>query len=265
MVTKFEDLPEPLKSELSKVALSVVGQAGSGAKSQLNAMLSTGVSAPCRDAFAGRYPFFSNNESEATIADFGKFFSPNGVFDGFFQNNLRDLIDTARVDWQQLSGDNASFSLSSETISQFQSAAKIRDAFFPLGGTQPKVQFDLRPISLDPSVASFTLNIEGQEISYQHGPEKISSLQWPGPEPGDGVQIVFRLLNGQEVRSSKHGTWAFFRLLDDMQTRSTGMADRFQVTFHVGGHQVAYELRASSVQNPFNLRALHTFRCPEGL
>ena len=38
-----------------------------------------------------------------------------------------------------------------------------------------------------------------------------------------------------------------------------------RVTFQVEGYKARYELRASSVYNPFNLPELQQFRCPESL
>jgi type VI secretion system protein ImpL len=192
-------------------------------------------------------------------------FSPNGIFDTFFKAHLQDLVDTSSSEWHALSVADGSIALSSSTIAQFQQATKIRDAFFPGGGAIPKVQFELRPVSLDDRVALFSLNVEGQEVRNQHGPEQASVLQWPGAAGSTGVRMTFRTLDGQDVTTSKVGPWAWFRLLEASSLQSAGGVDRFRVTFQNGGYRAVYELRAGSVQNPFNLGVLRKFRCPEGL
>jgi type VI secretion system protein ImpL len=156
--------------------------------------------------------------------------------------------------------------LSAGTIAQFQNAAKIRDAFFTAGGQALKVQFELKPVSLDSAAASFVLNIEGQEISNQHGPDAGGSFQWPGPAPNKGIRMVFKTPDGKEVASPlKQGPWALFRFLSEAALTPTGDPVRYSVTFQVGEFHARYELLAASVQNPFNLAALRAFQCPGGL
>ena len=41
--------------------------------------------------------------------------------------------------------------------------------------------------------------------------------------------------------------------------------DRFQVTFQIEGLKAVYELRASSVANPFRMASLSQFQCAEQL
>lgn len=263
---KLKDLPEPLKSQLSGLAASVGKETGAGAKAQLSALLQTGVTTPCRAAIAGRFPFAGNSAQDVTLTDFAKIFAPAGVIDGFFQANLKDLVDTARAEWRPLPTAAKSLGLSQATIAQFQNAARIRDAFFPAGAPGPSARFDLKPLFLDSTVAQFTLNIEGQEIRHQHGPETVGSFQWPGPTPNNGIRMVFKALDGRELASPiQQGPWALFRFLDAASLKPTSDPVRFNVTFQIGEFRAIYELRAESVRNPFNFGALRAFRCPEGL
>jgi len=263
---QLKDLPEPLKGPLASLALSVGKQTGAQFKEQLNAMLHAGVGVPCRAAIEGRYPFARNSPRDVTLADFAKVFAASGLLDGFFQTHIKDLVDTSRAEWRQFPVANPSLALARGTLAQFQLAARIRDAFFALGSPAPKVQFELKPLALDSTVALFSLRIEGQEISHRHGPEQVGSFQWPGPAPHEGVRLTFRTLDGREFNSPpKQGPWALFRLLDESSLRSTGDPIRFNVTFQIGGLRADYELRAASVQNPFNLGALRAFHCPGAL
>jgi len=40
-------------------------------------------------------------------------------------------------------------------------------------------------------------------------------------------------------------------------------ADKFEITFDVDGRDISYELRATNFLNPFRLRELERFLCPE--
>ena len=55
------------------------------------------------------------------------------------------------------------------------------------------------------------------------------------------------------------------KTLDKASMENTALPDRFLVTFQVHGLKARYELRANSVDNPFRLPELESFRCPESL
>lgn len=260
---EFDRLPEPLKSWFQIVVSSGGKKLTSAAKGQLADMVKTGVASPCKAALTGRYPFSKGVMQDVLLADFAKLFAPSGLMDQFFQTNLKAFVDTSKPVWREMASDKP-LGLSQASIRQFQLAAQIRDAFFSVGAT-PAVQFELKPQALDSNVATFRLFIEGQEVVYRHGPEQIASLKWPGPNPNLGVRMVFETLDGRQFSRSKEGTWAFFRLLDESTIVQSGAPERFTLTFQLQGMTARYELRAASVNNPFNLQDLESFRCPEAL
>ncbi len=260
---EFARLPEPLKSWFQIVVSSGGQKLSSAAKAQLGDMVKTGVASPCTAALNGRYPFYRNSSQDVLLADFAKLFAPAGLIDQFFQANLKAFVDTSKPVWTEIASEKP-LGLSRAAIRQFQLASRIRDAFFTVGN-MPQVQFELRPKSLDNNVGTFRLQVEGQEVVYRHGPEQSSGLKWPGPNPSQGVRIVFETLDGRQVSSSKNGTWAFFRLLDEATIVPGNAPENFTLTFTLQGMSAQYDLRAASVNNPFNLQELQSFRCPDAL
>jgi type VI secretion system protein ImpL len=261
---EFARLPEPLKSWFQVMVSSGGQKLSSAAKGQLSDMAKTGVASPCKTALNGRYPFYRGVQQDVLLADFAKIFAPStGLMDQFFQANLKTFVDTSKPVWTEMASEKP-LGLSQAAIRQFQLGARIRDAFFSMGAT-PQVQFELKPQSLDANVGTFRLLIEGQEVVYRHGPEQSVSLKWPGPNSSQGVRMVFETLEGKQFSRSKEGTWAFFRLLDEASIVPTNSPEKFIVTFQLEGMSARYELRAASVNNPFNLQELQSFRCPESL
>jgi type VI secretion system protein ImpL len=260
---EFARLPEPLKSWFQIIVSSGGQKLSSAAKGQLSDMAKTSVASPCKAALNGRYPFQKSAQKDVLLADFAKIFAPSGLIDQFFQTNLKSFVDTSQPVWTEMASDKP-LGLSDAAIRQFQLAAKIRDAFFS-ASPLPQVQFELKPQALDKNVGTFRLQVEGQEAVYRHGPEQAVALKWPGPNSSQGVRIVFETLDGRQVSRSKEGTWAFFRLLDEATIISTSAPEKFQLTFQLEGMSASYELWAASVTNPFNLRELQSFRCPESL
>jgi type VI secretion system protein ImpL len=260
---EFARLPEPLKSWFQVVVSSGGQKLTTAAKGQLSEMVKTGVASPCKAALNGRYPFAKAASQDVLLADFAKLFAPAGVIDQFFQANLKTFVDTSKPVWSEMSAEKP-LGLAQATIRQFQLASKIRDAFFS-AGTMPTVQFELKPQLLDNNVGTFRLQVEGQEAVYRHGPEESVSMKWPGPNPSQGVRMVFETLDGRQVSRSKDGTWAFFRLLDEATIVQGDAPEKFTLTFQLQGMSASYELRAASVNNPFNLQDMQGFRCPEAL
>ncbi len=260
---EFARLPEPLKSWFQIVISSGGQKLSTAAKGQLSEMVKTGVASPCKAALNGRYPFSRSSLQDVLLADFAKLFAPAGLIDQFFLANLKPFVDTSKPVWTEMSSDKP-LGLEQASIRQFQLASQIRDAFFA-SGAMPQVQFELKPKLLDNTVGTFRLQIEGQEAVYRHGPEQAVSLKWPGPNPSQGVRMVFETLDGRQVGRSKEGTWAFFRLLDEATIIPGDAPEKFTLTFKLQGLTASYELRAASVNNPFNLQELQSFRCPDAL
>jgi type VI secretion system protein ImpL len=158
--------------------------------------------------------------------------------------------------------DNQGMHLSSEMLKQFQYAAKIRETFFSAGGSTPSIEFELKPLFLDENVEAFRLNLEGQSIQYRHGPTRSVKFKWPGPQTDLGVRLTFQTLDGREINQAEEGPWAWFRILDKATVERTNLLDRFVATFQQAGFKARFELHASSVDNPFKLTELQSFRCP---
>ena len=254
---KKKEAAEKKQKEANKKLkeLGIAGEGGAGG----------GGASRCETAFGGRYPFVRSSQQDTPLADFSKFFSPNGIIDQFFQASLKDLVDTSTPQWRQKPLDDQSPVLSLAAIHEFQLAAKIRDAFFSAGGQMPTVQFDLKPLELDPNADSFHLFIEGQEIVYRHGAEQVTRIQWPGQAAGSGARIVFEKPDKSQAVLGKEGPWAMFRLFDKSSLQSTGSQDQFNLTFQAEGLSARFELRTVSVNNPFSLGDSLSFRCPESL
>jgi type VI secretion system protein ImpL len=262
---EFGRLPEPLRSWFESLTAFGWKITLDTAKSELNSIWKTEVLTPYKAGLDKRYPLYANSPYDTTMADFCRFFAPNGILDRFFQDYLKPFVDTNRPRWRQVSMDKYGMGLSGAVLKQFQYAAKIRQTLFAAGGQRPSVEFELKPIFLDENIATFRLNIEGQTIVYRHGPARSSKFHWPGPQTDLGTRLTFQTLDGREMNQSIEGPWAWLRMLDKALVDKTNLSDRFLVTFQEDGYKVRFELRASSVDNPFNLMELQSFRCPGAL
>lgn len=255
--------PVPLSSVLRDVDGSGGALTLGNERERLNALWASTGAPFCRDAIAGRYPLVRDASRDATADDFGKFFGPGGLMDDFFSKNLAPYVDMSGTQWRWRATGSVPMNISQDVLNQFQRGARLRDMFFAAGARQPSMRFDLKPVSADPLLGKVTLDIAGQSVvSNGESFASFSPIVLPSGKGSDLVQLQTTSLSGHGLRSD--GPWAWLRLLDQGVVSGTA-GERFQLAFTVDGHKVTYELRASSVINPFRRDALEQFRCPARL
>src|SRR3546814_4634194 len=98
--------------------------------------------------------------------------------------------------------------------------------------------------------SSDLLEIDGQAISYNHGPPSGLQMSWPGAGPSQARVSFSPAQAGASSTVSETGPWAFFRLIDRASITRGSLPDRFTVTFAIGGRNATFDLQASSVMNP---------------
>lgn len=261
-----ERTPPVLQGMVKSVVGSTNAMVMGGVRSQLNAAWGSDVVSVWRQSLAGRYPLVSSSPRDATLDDVGQFFGVGGVLDTYFRRYLQPYVDTSANPWRWQPGAAQKLGISPGALVTFQRAQAIRDAWFRSGGTQPSVRFELKPIDMSPEISQFLLDLDGQQVSYDHGPARPVALQWPS---ANGAGLV-RLAITPPPASGRSGLtldgpWAWFRLLQQSDLASSGSPDRFTLRLKVDNASISYELRASSAFNPFRNQALAGFSLPERL
>jgi type VI secretion system protein ImpL len=254
-------LPAPLGPMLAGIAQTVGGATTGALREQINAAWQSEVLPFCRLALGGRFPFARGSAIDASLEDTARLFAPGGLIDGFLKGHLAAHVDTTRRPWQPLQG----VALATPSLAALDRAKRIGSALFP-AGPQPRVAFSLTPLDLDAAAASANLDLDGQELRYDHGPAQPKSFLWPGPGGTGIVRLSFAPLDGgPPVTVVKEGAWSLFRLIHEGEVRGLGQPDLFELALRAGRHRVRFRLKAGSVENPFDLGLLAGFACPEAL
>jgi type VI secretion system protein ImpL len=199
------------------------------------------------------------------MAEFARLFAPNGALDIFFNQNLATYADLSGKEWKWKQDSPMGQKLSAATLKQFQRAAEIRQAFFPLGGGRPSLDITISQNSLHDKVKSAVLEVNGQVIATQPAGNTPQTINWPGSASSGSASIQLSpQMKGRENAMQLNGAWAFMRLLDAGTPKLSG--DVIQTRYTIGGRYIGYDFRVSdSDLNPFYLRALNEFKCPSGL
>jgi type VI secretion system protein ImpL len=258
--------PEPVRSILREITSASWSSLLGLAYDYMNDAWRRQVLPVCEGSIAQRYPVFANASEDMAVRDFSDFFRSGGVLDEFFKNFLEPVVVDQRNGYGAARIDGVALPLRPETLAQFNRARNIRRAFFPTPGQPPSVRFSLRPAFLHPQVLRATLTLDGRDIVYRHEQPRAYDIEWPARAETSTVSVVLTLTNGQEQRVERSGPWALFRLADASGLATRGTTDRFQFTVgEANGPRIVYDLRASSVTNPFSLDSLRSFRCPDSL
>ncbi|MEW8193805.1 MAG: type VI secretion system membrane subunit TssM, partial [Candidatus Thiodiazotropha sp.] len=258
--------PGPLAEMLNSVADGSSNLTVSGVRSHLNSVWKTQLLPFCQRSLTGRYPLDRNSSREVTIGDFGRFFGPGGMMDSFFNTYLQDFVDTSRRNWRWNAAGNRALGIPTGTLRQFQRAAVIRDAFFSGSSQEPKIHFEIKPLSMDTTITQITLLLNQQRVRYNHGPARWNRMTWPDDSGISDTKILLAPPAGNKPSGlTEDGPWGWFRIIDQAKTEATDSPETIRVEFDVGGRKSRFMLRASGALNPFKLRELADFRCPNRL
>jgi type VI secretion system protein ImpL len=185
--------------------------------------------------------------------------------DQLFQQKLAPYVDTSSRPWKFRAVEGVPLGADSGTLPQFQRAQAIRETFFPAGNTA-SLRLQFKPLEMDAALKQFILDVDGQIVRYDHGPQVPSTVQWPGPRGSSQVRVqVSPPGAGNTFGAVYEGPWALLRLFDRVKVEPGDAPERFRATFDVDGRKAVFEITATSVRNPFRLRELNEFACPAGL
>jgi type VI secretion system protein ImpL len=255
----------PIQRWASQISVGSSGITSEGTRASINARWQASVLPFCTQALDNRYPFNRRARADVAMADFAKLFSPGGLIDGFFNENLAKYVDTRSRPWTWKRVNDVDLGISPAVLVQMQYASEIRDAFFANGPT-PAVQFQITPKALDPKAKEVLLEIDGAQVNYGHrsGQPTPVAVTWPGSVGLARITLSPKKRDNENTMS-RDGPWAWFRLLDSAEVRRTNVSDRRRVNFRVGGRLALFELQSGSVINPFALPAMAKFSCPKSM
>jgi type VI secretion system protein ImpL len=165
------------------------------------------------------------------------------VIDGFYQRHLAPYADT----------------LGRDAMLPFQRAQAIRDAFFADGGKRVNMKLELRLLELEPGVAEFLLDVDGQALRFRRDSKAPQTLLWPGPGAG---RVQLQMSGGTPY--AFEGPWSLLRVFDRVRIEP-GSGGRFQLVFDVEGRKARFEARSTHALNPAQREELEQFKCPSRL
>ncbi|MCA0174804.1 MAG: type VI secretion system membrane subunit TssM [Proteobacteria bacterium] len=252
--------PEPVRSLLDTLGATSARVAQMQLRESLARDVRSQVGELCQQAIAGRYPFSPGATRDVTPADFAAIFGPGGRLDQM-QQKLGTYIDTSTRPWSFRAVDGVPLGTDAGSLPQFQRGQVIRETFFG-AGSGPAFALSFKPLEMDAALREFVLDVDGQIVRYDHGPQLIQPVRWPGPRGQGTVRVMVQPTGTGMV---EEGPWALLRLFDRVGIEPLAAPEKFRATFAIDGRKVVFEVTAASVRNPLRLPELRSFSCPGGL
>ncbi|WP_338746990.1 type VI secretion system membrane subunit TssM [Pseudomonas putida] len=254
-------LPEPINHQVRKLADQTAQVLNVEALRELERRWDAEVYSFFQQRLAGRYPFMVK-APDASLDDFEAFFGPKGRLQQFHDQYLEVFLKENLEALQ--SAQHGQSLIRADVIEQLELADRIRETFFDQRG-QLSVQFSIEPLGLSANQRTSLLDLDGQLISYTHGPSQITGIVWPNTL-GQQVRSNLTLLrqNGNSSSLEYRGPWSMFRLLSrgSLNGRTPTSVD---LSFRTGDGVMRYRLNAEKAFNPITQQPFKSFRLPRGL
>ncbi|BFM48458.1 type VI secretion system membrane subunit TssM [Marinomonas sp. THO17] len=256
-------VPKPLDSMLTKLANQSWYVIKQEAIRYLEVRWHNDIYKVFEQKFADKYPFNPAAKTDVSLEDFEQFFAGNGSLDQFYNDQLKMFIEENL----ELSGELQGESLIREDVlAQLDQAKLIQEAFFNRKGVLD-VSFGVEPINLTANKRRGLLVVDGQNLSYSHGPRNNVEMVWPntlGDSALSRVTLVPTQLNFSPRSVESSGPWAFFRLLDKAKVVSSS-ASNVTYQFGIDDGQMQVRLNIEKEINPFTRDLFKSFTLSDTL
>jgi type VI secretion system protein ImpL len=224
------------------------------AETELNRTWAAQVLEPFRSKLAQRFPFDPGSRTEAVPQEIAKVFGPDGAVARFASDALGPLVtrrgETLAVrTWLDLGVRlRPEFAAGyAQWVAPLEGAAGAGAA--AAGGGEGQTQFQILPQG-SPTLAEYTVEIDGQVLRYRNMAPVWTSFVWPHASPNPGARISGQTLEGRTVELlNVPGRFGLQRMLETAQRRKRpdGTHD---LTWTSGPVAVTLQLRIVAQSGP---------------
>ncbi len=210
-----EGLPDNIGRLIFDIRNKALGAVNVNAAERIRTNYVAQVLPTCNQLIANRYPFERGTTVDVTLADLGRVFGNDGIFNKFFKEFLAEQVDTSGRTWTMHPG---AAGIPRGMLDQFADAERIRQMFFAAGGERPSLRFSVVVMNLDSDSSRFVLRVDGKDRAQTRpGVATREVVEWPGEGAGEAIgnfESRFR----PETTDAESGPWALFRMIDKNRT-----------------------------------------------
>jgi len=213
------------------------------AEAEINKTWQAQVYEPFNRTLAGKFPFAPAGSAEASQAEIGQLFGPEGAIARFVGASLGALV-VRRGDvlaprtWAELG-----LNFTPQTLQRFPAWM----APVAAGGVASSTQtvFQLLP-HVPSGLAEYSIEIDGQLLRFRNSVPQWANMVYPGPQGTSGVRISGVTQEGKVVELFSETGATGLRRMIDAASRARKEEGVHELRWSSGGATVTVDLRITS-------------------
>ena len=217
-------------------------------ESEINKTWSAQVLEPFQRNLALKYPFAPESRVEASNAEIGQVFGPEGAIAQFFTSAIGPLVVRRGDALSAKTWANMGISLAPPVMASFPawiaplSAGGVATA---AGAGEAQTGFDLQALPA-PGAAEYTIEIDGQRLRWHGQPQPWVHMVWPNPEGVPGARISVITQDGRTLLLlNEPGHFGLKKTIDAAE-RKRKEGGVFELSWESGGITVSANLKIIS-------------------
>ena len=240
-------------------------------ESEINKTWQVQVLEPFQKSLATKYPFSPASKVEASPAEIGQFFGPEGVVARFVNTSMGPLVVRRGDVLAPRTWADMGITLAPQAVAAFPGwvAPLSSNGVAAQGGPQTVFQLQALPA---PGAAEYTIDIDGQVLRYRNTPPAWTNMVHPSPAGAPGVRITAVTFDGRTVELfNEAGQFGLKRMID-AATRKRKDGGVFELRWANGNVSVAVDLKITSSASTSGNgdaashgRGFHGMRLPESI
>jgi len=214
-------------------------------ESEINKTWQVQVVEPFRRNLADKYPFAPGAKVEATSAEIGQVFGPEGVVAKFVTASMGPLVVRRGDMLAARTWADIGITLAPQAVASFPGWIAPLSSNGVAASNGPQTVFQLQALPA-PGTTEYTVDIDGQQLRYRNTPPVWTNMVHPGPQGTSGAKISAVTFDGRTVELfNEAGQFGLQRLIES--AAKTRKGDRwFELRWSTAGVAVAIELKIVS-------------------
>jgi len=217
------------------------------AEAEINKVWAAQVVQPFNRGLALKYPFATESKAEASNAEIGEIFGPDGAIAKFFTATMGPLVVRRGDSLSPRTWADMGVSLAPNVVASFPgwvaplAAGGVANAAASSGG-EAQTRFDLQALATS-GASEFTLEVDGQALRWRGQPQPWVHMAWPNPQGVPGAKITALTPEGRTVvLLDEPGHFGLKKMIDAAQ-RKRKDGGVFELTWQNAGVTVTANLK----------------------
>jgi type VI secretion system protein ImpL len=250
-------MPAPAGLWAKAVASDANVALGGARLAQMGQAMSGSFGESCANGLARAYPVMPGSNVDLAVADFARFFSPQGLFANFVNTELGGYLDKTLPSWTP-KANAGEIGLTDGTVRAMQAADTVTHTFFASDPANPRLSYQIEPVALA-GADSVTLQVDGQTLRYDGKSAIPSTFDWPG---AGGSSVSFATAGGAPAQRTWNGPWAVFRMMKVAAIKGGASPAIGEGSLTQGGARFDFRIRTFAGGNPFVVDPFVKVGCP---